>query len=154
MTEASKMTFEEINDALVDVFNNVMWIEEASLKASQFKDISIKDMHMIAAISMYDRKMASQVAEEVHLSPSATTSAIDKLVKKGYVERRRDENDRRVVFLSLTHRGRTVFRAHEAFHRALTHQLLAGANTNEQMARDIVVNLQNYLHALSTLGFG
>ncbi|TYC50212.1 MarR family transcriptional regulator [Weissella muntiaci] len=155
MTESGEMTFEEANDALVDVFNNVMWIEEASLRASQFKDITIKDMHMIAAISMYERKSASQVAENVHLSPSATTSAIDKLVKKGYVERHRDDqNDRRVVFLSLTHRGRTVYRAHEAFHRALTHQLLDGTSKDDAIsAKRIITNLQSYLHSLYDSSF-
>ena len=90
MAASEEASFEQINEALVNVFNNVVWIEEASLRESKFNDITIKDMHTIAAISMYETRTASQVAEMVHLTPSAMTSVIDKLVKKGYVERRRD----------------------------------------------------------------
>lgn len=155
MTGSEEVNFEQVNDALVDVFNNVVWIEESSLKASQFNDITIKDMHTIAAISMYETKKASQVAEEVHLSPSAMTSAIDKLVRKGYVKRLRNDNDRRAVFLSLTNRGRMVYRAHQAFHRKLTHAVLDGAPKNEAAkAVSIVMNLQNFLHELYDSEFG
>ena len=60
MTAHEEDSFEKMNESLVDVFNNVMWIEEASLRKSRFKDISIKDMHTIAAITMYDTRTASQ----------------------------------------------------------------------------------------------
>ena len=82
MNETVPVNFESLNGELVDVFNNVMWIEEAALKQSDFSDITLKDMHTIDAISMYSEKSASQVAKIVHLTPSAMTTAIDKLVDK------------------------------------------------------------------------
>lgn len=82
MTAHEEDSFEKMNESLVDVFNNVMWIEEASLRKSRFKDISIKDMHTIAAITMYDTRTASQLAQTMHLTPSAMTSVIDKLEKR------------------------------------------------------------------------
>ncbi|WP_134644754.1 MarR family winged helix-turn-helix transcriptional regulator [Weissella cibaria] len=149
MVASEEASFEQINEALVNVFNNVVWIEEASLRESKFNDITIKDMHTIAAISMYETRTASQVAEMVHLTPSAMTSVIDKLVKKGYVERHRDDNDRRVVHLVLTHNGRTVFRAHEAFHRGMAHSLFDSLSDDETEAvKKAVLNLQEYLHEL------
>ena len=57
MNEAVTLEFEELNSELVDVFNNVMWIEEAALKQSDFSDITLKDMHTIDAISMYSEKV-------------------------------------------------------------------------------------------------
>ena len=149
MAASEEASFEQINEALVNVFNNVVWIEEASLRESKFNDITIKDMHTIAAISMYETRTASQVAEMVHLTPSAMTSVIDKLVKKGYVERHRDDNDRRVVHLALPHNGRTVFRAHEAFHRGMAHSLFDSLSDDETEAvKKAVLNLQEYLHEL------
>ena len=143
MAASEEASFEQINEALVNVFNNVVWIEEASLRESKFNDITIKDMHTIAAISMYETRTASQVAEMVHLTPSAMTSVIDKLVKKG------DDEDRRVVHLVLTHSGRTVFRAHEAFHRGMAHSLFDSLSDDEAAAvRKAVINLQEYLHEL------
>ena len=78
MNETVPVNFESLNGELVDVFNNVMWIEEAALKQSDFSDITLKDMHTIDAVSMYSEKSASQVAKIVHLTPSAMTTAIDK----------------------------------------------------------------------------
>jgi DNA-binding MarR family transcriptional regulator len=43
---------------------------------------------------------------QVH--PTSVTSAVDRLVRQGYVERLRREDDRRVVLASLTDRGRDV----------------------------------------------
>lgn len=149
MTEAITTDFEKINSDLVDVFNNVMWIEESSLKRSYFSDITLKDMHTIDAISMYDEKSASQVARMIHLTPSAMTTAIDKLVQKGYVERRRSRTDRRVVKLGLTHKGRVVYRAHQGFHRDMAHNFMAGMTTEEASAvQRAIHNLKSYLMAI------
>ena len=38
-------------------------------------------------------------------------------MKKGYVGRERSEEDRRVVLVSLTEKGRKAFFHHEAFHQ-------------------------------------
>ncbi|KAA8432308.1 MarR family winged helix-turn-helix transcriptional regulator [Weissella sagaensis] len=149
MSAHEERSFEKMNETLVDVFNNVMWIEEASLRKSRFKDISIKDMHTIAAITMYDTRTASQLAQMMHLTPSAMTSVIDKLEKKGYVVRNRDTKDRRVVRIGLTHKGRTVFRAHEAFHRGMTHSLFDSLEKSKApVVEEAIEDLQEYLHEL------
>ncbi|CAM3383106.1 hypothetical protein STPL106120_07145 [Streptococcus pluranimalium] len=44
------MDYNEINDYLVGIFNNILIIEEASLKTSRFNDVSIKEMHTIDEI--------------------------------------------------------------------------------------------------------
>lgn len=146
MNQAITEDFEELNNELVSVFNNVMWIEEAALKQSYFSDITLKDMHTIDAISMYSEKSASQVAKMIHLTPSAMTTAIDRLVDKGYIERRRSNIDRRVVRLGLTHKGRVVYRAHQGFHRDLTHNLLDKMQPTEvDTVKRAIHNLVSYL---------
>ena len=42
---------------------------------------------------------ASQLAEETSLSTGAITGVIDRLEKAGYVRRKRDPNDRRLIFI-------------------------------------------------------
>jgi len=146
MNESVLEDFEELNNEHVSVFNNVMWIEETALKQSYFSDITLKDMHTIDAISMYSEKSASQVAKIIHLTPSAMTTAIDRLVDKGYIERRRSNTDRRVVRLGLTHKGRVVYRAHQGFHRDLTHNLLDNMQPSEaETVKRAIHNLVSYL---------
>jgi DNA-binding transcriptional regulator GbsR (MarR family) len=42
---------------------------------------------------------ASQLAEETGLSTGAITGVVDRLAKAGYVMRKRDPNDRRLIFI-------------------------------------------------------
>lgn len=59
-------------------------------------------MHAIDAITMYERPTTSQVAEKLHLTRATMTLTVDRLVRKGYVERIRGRQDHRVVHLKLT----------------------------------------------------
>jgi len=44
------LNYQLVNDYLTSIFNNVLVIEETSLRASRFKDVSIKEMHTIDVI--------------------------------------------------------------------------------------------------------
>lgn len=144
-----QVNVKQINHDLMEMFANVVWVEEYELKQSPFSALTVKEVHTIYAISMYEEKTASQVAKAVHLSPSAMTTAIDRLVDKGYVERRRSKEDKRVVKLGLTHQGRILYRAHQVFHFKVTKALLDDMSNEEALAMERAVhNLQAYLKAL------
>ncbi len=48
---------------------------------------------------------ATQIAEHVHLSPSTVVGILDRLEKKDFIQRTRDDNDRRQVNVTLTEQG-------------------------------------------------
>lgn len=123
-----------VNDYLVSVFNDILTIEESELKKSQFKDLSITEMHTIEAIGMYKKKTTSEVAKELSITVGTLTTAINRLVKKDYVERIRSEDDRRVVKLGLTKKGKLLYRVHQHFHREMVKNILDGMATDEQQA--------------------
>ncbi len=50
----------------------------------------------------------SEVAEDLSVSLSAVTASVDRLCRAGMVERRRSEEDRRVVWLELTEQGQNM----------------------------------------------
>ena len=125
---------ETVNDYLVSVFNDILTIEETELKKSQFNDLSITEMHTIEAIGMYKKKTSSEVAKELSITVGTLTVAINNLVKKGYVERLRSEDDRRVVKLGLTKKGKLLFRVHQHFHREMVKNILKGMEQEEEQA--------------------
>jgi DNA-binding MarR family transcriptional regulator len=51
---------------------------------------------------------ALQLAELTHITPGAITSATDKLVLEGYAERKGAKEDRRVVYLEITNKGKEL----------------------------------------------
>lgn len=125
---------ETVNDYLVSVFNDILTIEESELKKSQFNDLSITEMHTIEAIGMYKKKTSSEVAKELSITVGTLTVAINNLVKKGYVERLRSDDDRRVVKLGLTKKGKLLFRVHQHFHREMVKNILKGMEQEEEQA--------------------
>ena len=129
-----KPDFERINSLLVDVFNDILVIEESELKKSQFNDLSITEMHTIEAIGMYKKKTTSEVAKELSITVGTLTIAINRLVKKGYVERIRSEDDRRVVKLGLTKKGKLLYRFHQHFHSQMIKEILIDMEEDEMTA--------------------
>src|SRR5699024_12566571 len=103
---------DEVNSYLVRIFNEIMQIEEESLKSSEFKDITIKEMHTIAAIGLVDNPTSSQVANKFGITVGTLSVSLQNLVKKDYVERIQSAEDRRIVRLKLTKKGKLLFRLH------------------------------------------
>ena len=91
---------------------------------------------------MYKKKTTSEVAKELSITVGTLTTAINKLVKKGYVERIRSEDDRRVVKLGLTKKGKLLFRVHQHFHREMVKNILDGMAT---ALLDALKNLHDFL---------
>ena len=79
------MNYDKIDGYLVDIFNNVVIIEEASLKNSKFNDVSLKEMHTIDVIGTHPDTTPSAVAKELMLTLGTVTTSLNKLEKKGYI---------------------------------------------------------------------
>ena len=122
-----------INEFLVTVFNDILTIEESELKKSSFDDLSIKEMHTIEAIGMYKKKTTTEVAKELSITTGTLTVAVNHLVRKGYVERLRSEDDRRVVKLGLTSKGRLVFRVHNNFHKKMVEAVIVDMKASKRI---------------------
>jgi DNA-binding MarR family transcriptional regulator len=66
----------------------------------------------------------THLAELLDVSVASATGIIDRMEKKGVIERRRSEQDRRVVEVYVTEGGQQVFSAMEAERRIRLTQLL------------------------------
>jgi len=119
------------NDMLVEIFNDILNIEENAMQYMGYKDVTMTEVHTIDAIGKNDPKTMGKVAEKLEITVGTLTTAINKLVKKGYVERNRNENDRRIVLIELTDMGKIVFDAHEEFHREMVENLLKDVNLTD-----------------------
>jgi DNA-binding MarR family transcriptional regulator len=78
-----------------------------SVRAAGLK-LSLAGLGVLRILISEDGLKASEVAGRAWSSPGTLTSVVNTLVKDGFVERRPDEADRRVVRLYVTDQGRTV----------------------------------------------
>jgi DNA-binding MarR family transcriptional regulator len=134
---------------LVSIFNEVLDIEEDALKGSEFSDISISEMHTIEAIDLYAEHTSSEVAKKLAITAGTLSVAIRSLVNKGYVVRQRMEDDRRVVKLGLTKKGKLVYRLHNKFHREMVKRTIEGMEEDEvEVLLKGLKNLHGFLFEL------
>jgi len=121
-----------INEILVRLFADILYIEEKCLCKGEFSDLSITEMHIIESIGIDKERSMSNTAKDLKITSGTLTTAIDNLIKKGYVERRRSDTDRRVVKIKLTQKGAEAFKAHEEFHIDLVAGAVWGLNVDEE----------------------
>ncbi|MFQ9509751.1 MAG: MarR family winged helix-turn-helix transcriptional regulator [Lachnospiraceae bacterium] len=123
--------YDTLNAVLVNLFNRIMDIEQKVLITDEFSDISNNDMHIIEVIGVEEPKNMSTIAKALSVTVGTLTIAMNGLVKKGYVERKRSEIDKRVVFISLTDRGIRAFEHHKAFHKDMINDVMTRLSGEE-----------------------
>ncbi|MCI9362510.1 MAG: MarR family transcriptional regulator [Hungatella sp.] len=96
-----------------------MDIEQKAIITEEFQDITSNDMHVIEAVGIGEPKNMSSIARTLSVTVGTLTIAMNSLVKKGYVFRERGKEDRRVVYISLSERGKAAYEHHAKFHRAM-----------------------------------
>ncbi len=133
----------QINKMLVEVYDDVNRIEEFSIKKGTFSDLSITEIHTIEAVGLYGSKTMSEVSAELEITMGTLTTAVDKLIRKGYLERSRSESDRRIVNINLTKRGKLAYRIHEKFHLDMVQAVIMDFTTAEE---EILLNALSKLN--------
>ncbi len=127
-------TYETLNGALVNLFRDVMDLEEQAIITSEYHDITNNDMHVIEAVGLGEPKNMSAIAKLLSVTVGTLTIAMNSLVKKGYVNRERGKEDRRVVYISLSEKGERAYRHHEDFHRHMIDEILKDLTEEETEA--------------------
>ena len=123
--------YETINDILVNLFNEILKLEEEAIITEEFKDITNNDMHIIEAIGLSGENTMSVVAKKLGITAGSLTTSVNSLVNKKYVTRQRSEEDRRVVFLKLTEKGKRAYEHHREYHRQMTEAVISRLDENE-----------------------
>ncbi|MFQ5638355.1 MAG: MarR family winged helix-turn-helix transcriptional regulator [bacterium] len=87
------------------------------VKKYQFRDrdqilscgISVSQCYVLETLHTYGALTVNELATKMYLKVSTITRVVDQLVRKEYVTREEDPNDRRVRVLQLTESGEVVF---------------------------------------------
>ena len=121
----------EFKIILVKLFNDILDYEESVLRASEFKDLTNNDIHVIRAIGMNEKRNMSMIAKELAVTIGTLTISINSLVRKGYVIKERSEKDKRVVFVNLSSKGEAAFSRNEELYDQMVNSMLEDLEDNE-----------------------
>ncbi len=119
---------DELNVFLVKVFNEILRIEESSLRVGEFKNLSIREMHVIEAVCIANENgevnRATDIAHALRISAGTLTTTVALLEKKGYLKRQQDKQDKRIIRLHATDKGIKANRFHQNFHKQMVSNVI------------------------------
>lgn len=121
-----------LNEILVRLFHSINAIEEQAIRTEEFKNVTTNDMHVIEAIGTGEPKNMTSVARALSVTTGTLTISVNGLVKKGFVERSRSEEDRRVVLVSLTEKGKRAYDHHRQFHDEMIQSIVEELGEDEK----------------------
>jgi DNA-binding MarR family transcriptional regulator len=130
-----------LNELLVDMFNHILVLEERNLVARGVA-LSMSEVHTLENIYKSETKTMSDVARRALVTQGTLTVAINRLVKKGYVARYKDDEDKRIVRLSLTQRALDLLKIHDAFHENMIDTFINDLKVDEDI---------NLIHSLEKI---
>lgn len=123
-----------IRSFLIDVFNEILKDEER-IVTKPFKNLSIREVHVIEAVCIANEKdrdnSATAIAKALGVTRGTITTSVTGLERKGYLTRQRDENDKRIVRILPTEAGKKVQAYHMQYHKRMVDDIMYVLNDEE-----------------------
>ena len=137
---------DELNNVFVKVFNQILSWEEQSFKEMGISEITLRELHVVEAVySLLEEgnNRMSEVAKYLAITPGSLTTAVNCLVKKGFLEREQSPTDRRIVKIVPTEKACRVNEIHQQLHKKLIDEITVGMEDSDI---DIVINVLSKLN--------
>lgn len=124
---------ETLNELLVDLFNHILVLEEKNLQDRGIS-LSMTEVHTLENIQKSKTKTMSDVARLQLITQGTLTVAVNRLQKKGYVSRLQDDQDKRIIRLSLTAKALDVLAIHDEFHEEMIDSFISDLKIDQDVA--------------------
>ena len=149
----NKKQIDILNDYFLHSVLRLISQEEQCLRRVCSPDLSIRELHVVEAVACLQadsRSTMAEIARYLHLSPASLTTAVNVLVKKGFLDREYSAEDRRVIYVRLTETGEAANRKYLDFVRNMLYEVSSDLDEDvaDQMI-EVLLRLSDYLdHAL------
>ncbi len=128
------------------LFDKYYKLESKKFFSKSLEDLTVIEINTILVIGHgSENKKMSEIANTLGVTFGTPTVTIDRLIKKGYVIRQRDEEDRRQVFISLSETGVSVFESIVQLRNKIAEKIFGILDPSERKALiDILSNLNSH----------
>lgn len=103
-------------------------------------DLSIPDFRILKTLVKSGPSPMARLAHETMLTQAAITVIVDELEERKLVERIRSEQDRRVINIEITSKGRSLLREALRIHRRLVEEILSALTPDELVTLEAMMN--------------
>lgn len=130
MSEPTK----EIVDQLARAFERfTRRFKVAEAAAAADNALNALDAQTLAIVDANPGCGQGDVARDLNVAMTTMSSAVDRLVRKGLLERKRPEDDRRAIELTATAKGRAVAADQKAGYRKACRAMLRALDPDERL---------------------
>jgi len=115
------------SDSDFELWQNIRDIYRAALKRLNAKlrkeRITFSQYSVLLALSRNGPMQMNKLSEHMLVAPANVTGLVDRMERKGFVRRRRDERDRRLYVIEETAKGSRIFQGISSRFRQYTGNL-------------------------------
>jgi len=102
-------------------------------------DLTPGQMHAIEIIGHEKSLRMKELAERLGVTTGTLTVTVDRLERKGLLERKPNERDRRSYRIELSEAGEEHFIRHHQFHLKLTEEIASVLSPDESAAFELIL---------------
>lgn len=81
----------------------------------------MSETHVLDAVDKFENPTMTMVAKDLCVTMGTLTTAVKKIIEKGFLVKERSKQDQRVYYLRITERGYEALKVHEEFHKELAY---------------------------------
>jgi DNA-binding MarR family transcriptional regulator len=110
---------EKLKD-LIMLFSKVVYkfnkLQEVPYSFDENEKLFLAEIHIIQAIGRKEEETVTGLSSSFGITKGAVSQIVGKLTQKGYLIKKRNPTNGKVVFLSLSEKGLITFQKHELMH--------------------------------------
>lgn len=141
-----KVLYKRLEEAFNYVANLTMVIEERLLDKKVISDLTLGEIHVLEVVDKEAVMPMTKIANELKITVGSLTTCVNRLVKKEYLFRERDQEDHRVMKISTTQKAKKVLKIHDRFHEDILYGILDGVTIRDatKVMTQVARTLENY----------
>lgn len=147
-TKDEKVLYKRLEEAFNYVANLTMVIEERTLDEKLITDLTLGELHVLEVVNKEASIPMTKVANQLKITVGSLTTCVNRLVKKEYLYRERDENDHRIIKVSTTQKAKKALKVHDVFHEQILLGVLDGVTIRDatKVMAQFARTLENYIN--------
>ncbi len=122
-----------LNNLLQETFKDILKVEELVLKRTA-PELSVSEVQLLEEVKSARDPTVSDLAEAMDIAAPSATVAINKLVKKGFLIKEKNEQDGRSVVVRLTREGEKINRLSHYIRMKLVRAAVSGLDDDEKQS--------------------
>ena len=115
------------------------------------ENLSLQETKAVGFLGQHDGCIMREIADYLRVAVSTVTGLVDKLEDKKLVKRERSDEDRRIIKIALTPKGKEIYQFHVEEFSKLCRGMLMGMSPEEQ---DLYIELSRKIALGARENFG